>query len=114
MAMEEFSNLRSHFYNLIAYLTSKGVTTFVINEIENLIGSLKISEIGISNLADNIILLRYAECRGKIIKVINCLKKRFGFCQPELREFEISSRGLRVGAPLTHLKGVLSGIPQVE
>ena len=114
LAMEEFSNLRSHFYNLVAYLTSKGVTTFIVNEIENLIGSLKISEIGISNLADNVILLRYAESRGKIIKVINCLKKRFGFCQPELRELEISSLGLRVGAPLTHLKGVLSGIPQVE
>ncbi len=114
LAMEEFGNLRAHFYNLVAFLTSKGVTTFAVNEIENVIGPLKISEIGISNLADNVILMRYAEYEGKIIKVINCLKKRLGACQPELREFEITDKGLKVGPPLDYMKGVLSGIPLIE
>ncbi len=114
LAMEDYGHLRSHFYNLVAFLTSHGVTTFVVNEIENLIGTLKISEIGISNLADNVILLRYAEYQGQIIKVINCLKKRLGHCQSELRRFDLSSEGLKVGEKLERLKGVLSGIPQIN
>ena len=85
----------------------------MINEVEDLIGALKISEVGISNLVDNVILLRYAECQGKVIKVINCLKKRTGFCQPELREFDVSPEGIIVGPPLVHLRGVLSGIPEM-
>ncbi|NPB09094.1 MAG: AAA family ATPase [Thermodesulfobacteria bacterium] len=113
LAMEDYGNIRAHFYNLVAFLTSHGVTTFVVNEIEDFLGGSKISEIGISNLADNIVVLRYLEHEGRIMKVINCLKKRLGRCQPDLRSFELTAEGPKVGEKLKHLKGVLSGVPRI-
>ena len=112
LAMEQFGNIVGHTQNLINYLHGKGVTCFLVNELEQVTGDLKISEIGISYLVDNAILLRYAESGGRIIRVIGCLKKRLGKFQQELRELSITDEGLKVGGMLKGFQGLLTGIPQ--
>jgi circadian clock protein KaiC len=39
------------------------------------------------------------------------LKKRLGDFEKTLREFAISRYGIKVGKPLTNLRGILSGMP---
>lgn len=96
------------------YLKTKEVTGLLIDEIGSVTGDFVASEHGLSYLADTVIFLRYLEVRGEIGKVIGVLKKRTGSFESTLREFDITSYGLKVGAPLKHLRGVLSGIPEIE
>ena len=41
------------------------------------------------------------------------LKKRTSDFERTLREFEITSHGIKVGEPLTGMRGILSGTPEV-
>jgi len=59
-------------------------------------------------------MLRYAEHNGRIIKVVSCLKKRLGDFEPELRGFKITGNGIAVGERLSHLRGLLTGVPMAE
>ncbi|MDP3704565.1 MAG: ATPase domain-containing protein [Legionellaceae bacterium] len=111
LAMEQYGTFISHIQNLKIYLNQQNITAFLINEVEEITGNLKVTELGVSHLSDNIILLRYAEYNSQVIKVIACLKKRLGNFQPELRGFAITSEGLTVGEKLENLRGILTGIP---
>jgi len=112
LAMDQFGSITAHLQNMVIYLRSQGVSVLMINEVENITGDLKMTEMGISFLADNIILLRYIERRGKVTRAIGCLKKRLGAFSTELRELVIGARGLEVGEVLEELQGVLTGVPQ--
>lgn len=112
LEMEQFGTPLDHIRNLVHYLNRKGVTSFLINEVEFITGSLRTTELAVSHLADNIILLRYAEYAGQVIKVIACLKKRLGNFQSDLRELQITAHGIQVGEKLENLRGVLTGVPE--
>ena len=111
-AMEEFGKPQAHIHNLVSYLSRLGVTTVLINEVEHITStSLKATDLGVSHLADNIVLLRYAEYAGKVIKIVGCLKKRVGNFEPELRQIRVDKTGIHVSEKLEHLRGILTGIP---
>lgn len=112
LEMEQFGTPLDHIRNLVHYLNRYGITSFLINEVEFITGSLRTTELAVSHLADNIILLRYAEYAGQVIKVIACLKKRLGDFEPDLRALHITAQGIQVGEKLENLRGVLTGVPQ--
>ncbi len=114
LAMEAFGSLEFHLANLTAYGRRMGRTLFLVNEVEQITGDLRLTELGVSYLADNAILLRYAETSGRIIRVIGCLKKRLGDFEADLREFRISPDGLVVGEPLSAFHGLLTGMPRTR
>jgi circadian clock protein KaiC len=104
-------DLISNLHALSKYLQSMGVTVILINEIEDVVGEFRVTNIGISYIADTVLFLRYIELRGELRRAIGVLKKRLSNFEKSLREFEISRYGLKVGKPLTDLRGILSGIP---
>ncbi|MDH7486389.1 MAG: ATPase domain-containing protein [Anaerolineae bacterium] len=106
-------DLVSHLHALCKYLSNMGVTTLLINEVEYITGEFRATEVGISYLADNIIFLRFLEMRGELHKAIGVLKKRLSDFEKTLREFQITRYGVKVGAPLTGLRGILSGTPEL-
>ena len=114
LAMEGFGNLVAHMQNLVNYCRSHKVTLILVNELETITGDVRMTDVGVSYMADNVLMLRYAEHHGRIIKVVSCLKKRLGDFEPELREFQITGNGIVVGERLEHLRGLLTGIPTVE
>jgi len=107
-------NLVRHLYALGKYLQSMGVTIILINETAEIIGNVRATDIGVSYMADTIILLRYLELKGQLRRAIGILKKRLSDFEKTLREFEITKYGLKVGHPLTDLRGILTGIPQEQ
>jgi circadian clock protein KaiC len=112
LAMEEFGTTLAHVHNLVMYLGRMNVTTVLVSEAESITNDrLTATEIGVSHLADNIILMRYAEYQARIIKVIGCLKKRLGGFEPELRELRIGPDGIQVSGKLDKLRGILTGAP---
>jgi circadian clock protein KaiC len=105
-------DLVSHVHALSRYLRNMGVTVIFINEVENITGDFRATEVGISYLADNVIFLCYLEMFGEMRRAIGVLKKRTSSFEKTLRELEISRYGVKVGEPLTELKGILSGMPE--
>lgn len=103
-----------HVHAICRYLSNMGVTVLLINEVGAIAGGeLRVSDYGISYLADAVLLLRYLELDGELRKTIGVLKKRTGDFEKTLREFEITSKGLRVGEPLHGLRGILRGVPEM-
>ncbi len=98
---------------LCRYLVNMGVTVILLNEVETITGGeVKTTEMGVSYLADTIILLRYMERAGEIRKTIGVLKKRTGDFEKSLREFDVTPQGIKVGEELKGLRGILRGEPE--
>lgn len=106
-------DLVSHFHTLCKYLQNMGVAVLLINEVEMITGNFRATEVGISYLADNVVFLRYWEVTGELRRTIGVLKKRMTDFEKTLREFKISRYGIKVGKPLTQLRGVLTGLPEL-
>jgi len=107
-------DLQQRVHALCRYLVNMGVTVLLVNEIFSITGQqARVTEYGLSYLADNIIMLRYIELNSELRKSIGVLKKRAGGFERTLREFEITPEGLRVGLPFHGLRGILGGIPEV-
>ena len=104
-------DIQSRLHALTKYLQNAGVAVLIINEINAITGDFKVTEAGISYLADNVVFLRFLEVQGEMRKAIGVLKKRLSDFEKTLREFEISRYGIRVGKPLRNLRGILSGTP---
>ena len=100
-------------HNLSNYLNNSGITVIMTNEMESITGDFTSSDMGVSYLADNIIFLRYVEMEGKLNKIIGVLKKRLSDFEKTIREFEITSEGLKVGKPLTDFQGILTNNIQI-
>ncbi len=105
------NDLVSHIHALCKYLQNMGVAVLLVNEVETIIGDFQATEIGISYIGDNIVFMRYLEIGGEIHKAIGVLKKRMSSFEKTLREFEITRYGIKVGKPLTNLRGILRGNP---
>jgi len=105
-------DLISHLHALCKYLQNMGVTVILVNELETITGDFRATDVGISYMADNIIFLRYIEVQGQLRKAIGVLKKRMSDFEKTMREIEITRYGIKVGKPLTNLRGILSGTPE--
>ncbi|MFB6301386.1 MAG: ATPase domain-containing protein [Haloferacaceae archaeon] len=107
------AELRRKLHRLCRYLKGKGVTVVLIDEVASVTGDFEVTRGGVSYIADNILFLRHIEMRGELRKVIGVLKKRTSDFQRTLREFEITEHGIKIGEPLTNLRGILRGTPEL-
>ncbi len=105
------SEVVSRMHAVLKYCQNMGVAAFLVAETPNVVGDFQITSDGISYLADNVIFLRYLEIEGELRKAIGILKKRLSNFEKTLREFEISRYGIKVGQPLSNLRGILTGTP---
>jgi circadian clock protein KaiC len=108
MPGERFLAVQLH--ELLMYLGQKNVATILIGAQHGVIGTQMSTPIDTSYLADAVVLLRYYEVDGEVRQAISVIKKRGGRHERTLREFRLDG-GVRVGAPLRHLRGVLTGVP---
>jgi circadian clock protein KaiC len=106
-------DLVTHLHALGRYLQNMGVTVLLMNEVSGITGDFEATEAGISYLCDNLVFLRYLEIDGELRKSVGVLKKRLSGFSRNIREFEITCDGVLVGEPLTGLRGVLTGTPEV-
>lgn len=110
MFIEE-KNLRLEIYRFISYLKSRGLSSVLLWETSQMLGqSMAISDVGISFLADSIILLKPVEIDSSIRRAMVILKMRGSNHDKMLREYYIDEkRGFVVDNPFENYEGILSG-----
>jgi len=112
-AMPDEDYLALQLHELRTYLGQQGVISLLILSQSGGMGSVQ-APVDISYLADGVIMLRYYEAAGEIKKAIAMLKKRTGPHEHAIRDFHIDSDGVRIGQPLRHIQGVLTGLAHHE
>jgi circadian clock protein KaiC len=103
--------LTAQLHELLAYLSNRGVATFIVVAQNGMMGSSMQSPVDASYLADSVIMLRFFEHAGSVKKAISVLKKRTGAHEESIRELSFSSQGIHLSKPLLQLRGVLTGVP---
>jgi circadian clock protein KaiC len=103
--------LTAQLHELLAYLSNRGVATFIVVAQNGMMGTNMQSPVDASYLADSIVMLRFFEHAGEVKKAISVLKKRTGSHEESIRELSFDSRGIHLSAPLLQLRGVLTGVP---
>ena len=106
-------DFRESLYRLVAVLTGMGITMLMTTELENSYIDLRFSPHGTAFLTDAIILQRYVELQGELTRMMAVVKVRASAHSKELRRFEISDRGIVVGARVDNYQGLLTGSPQL-
>lgn len=109
MPDERFLTIQMH--EILTCLNQKGITTILVLAQHGFMGSSIETPIDVSYLADTAVMLRYFEAEGAVHRAVSVIKKRTGPHEDTIRELSITSKGLRVGKPLTQFHGVLTGIP---
>jgi len=109
MPGEQFLAIQLH--ELLTFLNQQGVVSLMVLAQAGLIGTAMQAPVDVSYLADTILLLRYFEAFGEVRQAISVVKKRSGRHERSIRELQLSSSGIRVGAPLRDFQGILTGTP---
>ena len=63
-------------------------------------------------MTNDIILQRYVEVESQLRRVMTVIRHRSRAHSHDLRDYEITERGLVVNGPLTGYQGIISGVPQ--
>lgn len=108
MPDERFLVLQMH--ELLTYLAQQGVVTILVLAQHGMVGVVE-APLDISYLSDAVLMLRYFEHAGMVRRALSVVKKRSGFHEQTIREFQLGRQGLVVGPPLKEFSGVLSGMP---
>jgi circadian clock protein KaiC len=105
------SDFRESLYRMIGALTRLGVTILSTVEIEENFTSMGLSNFTISFLADDILRMRYASINGQLRKIIMVVKMRRSQHSIDMCAYEVSAKGLVIGAPMRGYRALTSGIP---
>ncbi|HEV2883716.1 MAG TPA: ATPase domain-containing protein [Pyrinomonadaceae bacterium] len=106
--------LNNQLHELASYLNQQGVITILIMAQHGMVTALE-APVDLSYLCDTVINVRYFEAAGEVKQLMAVVKKRSGSHEKAIREFSLEGgKGLRIGKPLTHFAGILTGAPKFE
>ena len=108
-AMPGSKYLMLQMHELLTYLNHRNVVTILILGQHGLMGEMK-TDVDMSYLADAILLFRFFEARGRLLKAVSMVKSRTNRHEQTIREFRMGPNGLEIGQELTDFQGVLAGV----
>jgi circadian clock protein KaiC len=99
---------------LVGYLRDRSVTAYVTLDINTIVGpALELAGTPLSVLAENLLILRYAEYHGQLHRLFSVIKMRFSDYDRGLREFTMRpGYGLQLLGRPPAAVGLLTGIAQ--
>ena len=108
-AMSGDKHLLLQMHELLTYLNQRGVVTILILAQHGVLGEIR-SDVDLSYLSDGILLFRFFEARGSLLKAVSVIKSRTSEHEVTIREFRLGKNGVEVGQALTDFEGVLTGV----
>jgi circadian clock protein KaiC len=92
---------REYMYSLLQRCARANVSVMMTQEVPDLFGVTRLSEYGISHLSDNVILLQFLRGDSELKRALTVLKTRGSAHEPQLRQYEITSKGVVLGEQFT-------------
>ena len=94
MRTREFS------YSLVHRLARAGISLMATLESPELFQIKRLSELGMSHMADNVLLLQHLHSGHEMRRALTVLKTRGDSHTSTVREFQITSQGITLGEPI--------------
>ena len=102
-------SFREFVISLTSTLKTKSTAGLFTSTTASLLGGGSVTENHISTLTDSIILLRYVELHGRMLRCLAVLKMRGSVHDHDIREYTIDEHGMHIGEPFRKVTGILSG-----
>ncbi|MEO5734828.1 MAG: ATPase domain-containing protein [Rubrivivax sp.] len=109
-AMSGSRALTLQMHELLLYLNQLGVATILVLSQHGLFGEDR-NEVDLSYLSDSILLFRFFEANGNLLKALSIVKSRVAKHESAIREFRLGTLGLSIGDALRDFEGVMRGVP---
>ncbi|MCC7450483.1 MAG: ATPase [Anaerolineae bacterium] len=103
--------LRQIVYEFINGLKRMGLTILLTRENAALLGETADMEEDLAFVVDGYIMLRYVELAGAVRRALLILKLRGSDHAKDIRQYEITGRGLEVRSKFENQQGIMSGSP---
>ncbi|HTJ97821.1 MAG TPA: ATPase domain-containing protein [Rhodocyclaceae bacterium] len=101
-------------HELLTFFNNQGISTILILGQHGLVGEVR-SDVDLSYLSDAILLFRFFEARGSMLKAISVIKSRTSSHELTIREFRVvDGKGIQIGQALVDFDGILTGIPSYK
>ena len=92
-------------------LRALDITTVISLELRSIFGpTIKVPFNGVSDIVENIILMRYVELRAQLYRLISVLKMRESDYDMAIHEFKITTQGLDVATTFESAEAILTGM----
>ena len=111
-ALERISTVKSFrefVIGLTSFIKQQEIIGLFTSTTDALMGGTSITEAHISTITDSIILLRYVEMYGEMLRGITVLKMRGSMHDKDIRQFTIDSDGMQIGKEFRNVTGILTG-----
>jgi circadian clock protein KaiC len=106
----EPERITSFFAALANEFRARGVTTLYTSGTPEVLRSeVTAPPTGIATILDNLIVLRFVEFRAELHRLLSIVKVGESDFDPKLREFQITSSGIRLSAGFESAEALLSG-----
>ncbi len=96
-AAPDRTRLREFLYSLVQRCAQLGVSLMFTHETVELFRISRISEFGMSHIADNVVLLQHIRDGSRMKRALSVLKTRGSTNSASVREFEIARDGITLG-----------------
>jgi circadian clock protein KaiC len=101
VAAADPTRFREWMFSLTQRLERAGISMMMIVEVPELFQLRRISEQGLSHLADNLVLLQYVQEGPELARALTVLKTRAMHHHPVVHRYEITEKGFVLGDVLT-------------
>jgi circadian clock protein KaiC len=106
-------DMRLELYRIAMFFKTKRLSSLLCWEASQKMGqSFAISEEGISFLTDCVVLLKFIEIESGIRRGVVVMKMRGSPHDKSLREYVITSNGIKVSTPFMEYEGLMTGSPR--
>jgi circadian clock protein KaiC len=95
------TRFREWMFSLTQRLERAGISMMMIVEVPELFQLQRISEQGLSHLADNVVLLQYVQEGPELVRALTVLKTRAMHHHPVVHRYEITEKGFVLGDVLS-------------
>jgi circadian clock protein KaiC len=100
MVSDEFRHV---LYKLVVRFKTLGITSVVMLEAASLFSTERVTELGLSPIADNLLMLRYKEAGGRLAPTLTIVKTRGSDHDHGTYSITVAKGGMRVGASVSEL-----------
>jgi circadian clock protein KaiC len=94
LAAGDEGRFREWMYSLTHRFSREGISLLMTQEVPQLFEFARVSNSGLSQLSDNVLLLQYVQGNGRLQRAMMVLKTRASGHQPVVRPFDITPEGI--------------------